>query len=87
MLNNEAPSQEQHANVNTQNFVGAKTERVRTFKCEANAKKNKRFVLKALLNIDVLIEFFGTITQCHPKNIWNHNTMPPRKYYFQQFTL
>ena len=56
----EAPSNIQHAKVRARVYVRAKTKRVKAFKCEAYAKKEKKFVFKAQLIIDVLIEPYGT---------------------------
>ena len=56
----EAPSTIQHAKVRARVYVRAKAKRVKAFKCEAYAKEGK-FVFKAQLNIDVLIEPYGTI--------------------------
>ena len=61
----EAPSNIQHASVEARVYVRAKAKRNKAYKCVAYAKKEKKFVSKAQLNIDVLIELYGTITLCH----------------------
>ena len=59
----EGPSSIQHANIQAQVYVRAKTKRVRVFKCEAYAKKERKICFQS--NIDVLIEPFGIIIRCH----------------------
>ena len=60
----EAPSNIQHANVQARVYVRARTKRVRAFKCEAYAKKEKKC-------------FQGEIKYRRvDRTVWNHNTMP-----------
>ena len=61
----EAPSNIQHANVKARVYVRAKAKRIKAYKCVAYAKKERKFVFKALLYTDVLIELYGTIILCH----------------------
>ena len=46
-------------------MLGAKANCNKAYKCVAYAKRKERLVSKAPLNIDVLIELYGTITLCH----------------------
>ena len=60
----EAPSNIQHANVQARVYVRAKAKRIRAFKCEAYAKKEKNC-------------FQGEVKYRRvDRTVWNHNTMP-----------
>ena len=61
----EAPSSIQHAIVQARVYVGAKAKRVRAFKCETYAKKERK------------VCFQGNVKYRHvDRTVWNHNTMP-----------
>ena len=61
----EAPSNIQHANIQAQVYVRAKTKRIRAFKCEANAKQERK------------VCFQGNVESRRvDRTVWNHNTMP-----------
>ena len=61
----EAPSNIQQANVQTRVYVRAKAKRIRAFKCEAYAKKERK------------ICFQGNVKYRRvDRTVWNHNTMP-----------
>ena len=61
----EDPSNIQYASVKARVYVRAKAKRIKAYKFVAYTEKEKRFVSKAQLNIDVWIELYGTITLCH----------------------
>ena len=61
----EAPSNIQHANIQARVFVGAKAKRIRAFKCDAYAKKERN------------VGFQGNVKYRRvDRTDWNHNTMP-----------
>ena len=61
----EAPSNVQHANIQARVYVRAKAKRIRAFKCEAYAKKERK------------ICFQGNVKYRRvDRTVWNHNTMP-----------
>ena len=61
----EAHSNIQHANIQARVYVRAKTKRIRAFKCEANAKKERK------------VCFQGNVKYRRGnRTVWNHNTMP-----------
>ena len=61
----EAPSNIQHANIQARVYVRAKAKRIRAFKCEAYAKKERK------------ICFQGNVKYRRvDRTVWNHNTMP-----------
>ena len=61
----EAPSNIQHANIQARVYVRAKTKRIRAFKCEAYAKKERKLC------------FQGNVKDRRvDRTVWNHNTMP-----------
>ena len=61
----EAPSNIQHANIQARVYVRAKAKRIRAFKCEAFAKKERK------------VCFQGNVKYRRvDKTVWNHNTMP-----------
>ena len=61
----EAPSNIQHANIQTRVYVRAKAKRIRAFKCEAYAKKERK------------VCFQGNVKYRRvDRTVWNHNTMP-----------
>ena len=60
----EASSNIQHANIQARVYVRAKTKRIRAFKCEAYAKKERK------------ICFQGNVKhRSVDRTVWNHNTM------------
>ena len=60
----EAPSNIQHANIQARVYVRAKAKRIRAFKCEAYAKKERK------------ICFQGNVKYRRvDRTVWNHNTM------------
>ena len=60
----ESLSNIQHASVKDRVYLRAKAKRIEAYKCVAYAKK-ERVVSKTQLNIDALIELYGTITLCY----------------------
>ena len=61
----EAPSNIQHANIQARVYVRAKAKRIRAFKCEAYAKKERK------------ICFQGNVKYRRvDRTVWNYNTMP-----------
>ena len=61
----EAPSHIQYANVQARVYVSAEVKRVRAFKCEAYAKKERK------------VCFQGNVKHRRvDQTVWNHNTMP-----------
>ena len=61
----EAPSNIQHAKVRARVFVRAKTKRVKAFKCEAYARKERKTC------------FQGSVKYRRvDRTVWNHNTLP-----------
>ena len=61
----EAPSNIQHANIQARVYVRAKAKRIRAFKCEAYAKKERK------------ICFQGNVKYRRvDRTVWNHNTIP-----------
>ena len=61
----EAPSNIQHANIQAQVYVRAKTKRIRAFKCEAYAKKEQKNCFQGYVKYRRV-----------DRTVWNHNTMP-----------
>ena len=61
----EAPSNIQHANVQARVYVRAKAKRVRAFKCEAHAKKERK------LSFQVNVKHRPV-----DRTVWNHTTVP-----------
>ena len=61
----EAPSNIQHANIQARVYVRAKTKRIRAFKCEVYAKKERK------------VCFQGNVKHgLFDRTVWNHSTMP-----------
>ena len=61
----EAPSNIQHANIQARVYVRAKAKRIRAFKCEAYAKKERK------------VCFQGNVKYRRvDRTVWSHNTMP-----------
>ena len=61
----EAPPNIQHANIQAQIYVRAKAKRIRAFKCEAYAEKERK------------VCFQGNVKYRRvDRTVWNHNTMP-----------
>ena len=61
----EAPSNIQHAKVQTRVYVRAKTKRVKDFKFEAYAKKERKICFQASVKYRQV-----------DRTVWNHNTLP-----------
>ena len=61
----EAPSNIQHANIQARVYVRAKAKRIRAFKCEAYAKKERKVCFQGNVNYRRV-----------DRTVWNHNTMP-----------
>ena len=61
----EAPSNIQHANIQARVYVRAKTKRIRAFKWEAYAKKERKVCFQG-----------NVIFRRVDRTVWNHNTMP-----------
>ena len=61
----EAPSNFQHAKVRARVYFRAKTKRVKSFKCEVYAKKERKICFQGSVNY----------RRVH-RTVWNHNTLP-----------
>ena len=68
----ETPSIIQHAKVRARVNVRAKVKRFKAFKCEAYAKKERKFVFEVQFSTDALIEPYGTIIHYLCRTLLTH---------------
>ena len=61
----EAPSDMQHASVKARVYVRAKTKRIKAFKCNAYAKKERKVCFQGSVKYRLV-----------DRIVWNHNTLP-----------